>query len=99
MSENLSHALMISCSGGSRPSDKGGKGGGGHPDPKIREVGSLKENYLWPFGPQFGLKIRDPSPGSATVVTFMYKTTVICNFFFQIKRSFSISNLFQLGLF
>ena len=62
LSENLSDSLMISCSGGSRPSDKGRRGGGGgHPDPEIREVDSLTKNYLWPFGPQFGLKIRGSS--------------------------------------
>ena len=53
-------------SDGSRPSDKGGarssrpwdKGGGG---------GSQK-NFFRPFGPQFSLKIRGPSPGSDTAV-------------------------------
>ena len=42
-------------------------GGGGHPDPEIR--GGLKKNFFWPFGPQFGLKIRGgpgPFPGSHT---------------------------------
>ena len=34
-------------SGGSRPSDKGGEGGG------------LKKILFWPFGPQFGLNIRE----------------------------------------
>ena len=62
-------------SGGSRPSDKGGRGGrgGGHPDPEIKAGGAgvSKKNFQ-PFGPQFGLKIRGgpappgPSPGSAT---------------------------------
>ena len=59
-------------SGGSRPSDKGGRGGG-HPDPEIKAGGAgvSKKNFQ-PFGPQFGLKIRGgpappgPSPGSAT---------------------------------
>ena len=38
-------------------------GGGGHPDPEIREgVRSLKKLFR-PFGPQFGLKIKgSPSP-------------------------------------
>ena len=59
--------FQVSCR--SRPSDKGGEGGG-HPEPEIRGV--LKETFFAPFGPHFGLKIRgDPSPpgpfpGSAT---------------------------------
>ena len=43
-------------SGGSRPTDKGGVGGGGaggHPDPDIREGGGLQKNFF-----RFGLKIR-----------------------------------------
>ena len=41
------------CSGGSRPSGKGGGGGGepGHPDPKIRGGGGLKNFFFRPFGP------------------------------------------------
>ena len=56
----------ILISGGSRPSDNGG---GSHPDPEIRG-GGLKKFFFWPFGAQFGLKIRRApglSPGSATV--------------------------------
>ena len=40
------------------------RGGPGHPDPDIRWVGAgvgvsgLKKKLFWPFGPQFGLKIR-----------------------------------------
>ena len=85
LSENLSDVLMISCSGGSRPSDKGAGAGGvwGHADPEIREVGSLTKNYLWPFGPQFGLKIRVSSPASAAVMTFMYKTKFYLISFFR----------------
>ena len=47
------------------------RGGPGHPDPEIRG-GGLQKNTFWPFGPQFGLKIREggappgPSPRSAT---------------------------------
>ena len=62
---NLS-TLTQTTSGGSRPSDKEeglviqtlSWGGGG----------SLKKTFFWPFGPQFGLKIRGgrPSPGAAT---------------------------------
>ena len=39
-------------SGGSRPSDKGGAGGGaegGHPDPEIRGPG-FQKNYFRPLG-------------------------------------------------
>ena len=35
----------------------GGEGGAGHPDPEIE--GGLKKNFFQPFGPQFGLKIRE----------------------------------------
>ena len=38
-------------SGGSRPTDK--RGGGGHPDPDIREGGGLQKTFF-----RFGLKIR-----------------------------------------
>ena len=47
--------LQISRGQSSRPWDKGGPG--------------LKKKFFWPFGPQFGLKIRGrrgASPGSAT---------------------------------
>ena len=43
------------------------RGEPGHPDPEIRG-GGLKKKSFRPFGPQFGLKIRGPSPGSATAV-------------------------------
>ena len=35
-------------------------GGPGHPDPKIRGGGEacLPKEFFWPFGPQFGPKIR-----------------------------------------
>ena len=39
-----------SCSGGSRPSDKGVGGGGGHADPEIRGP-ALKENKEGPLPP------------------------------------------------
>ena len=51
------------------------RGGGSHSDPKISgRGGSLKKIFFWPFGPQFGLKIRGrpgvpgPYPGSATAI-------------------------------
>ena len=43
------------CSGGSRPSDKGG--GGGHPGPEIRGRDGVQKNFFRFFGPQVGLKI------------------------------------------
>ena len=48
---------MDSCSGGFRPSDKGG---GSHTDPEIwgGGVAGLQKNFFWLFGPQFGLKIK-----------------------------------------
>ena len=33
------------------------RGGGGHPDPEIREGGQFSKNVFWPFGPQFSPKI------------------------------------------
>ena len=46
--------------------------GGGHPDPEIRRGPGLQKNFLRPFVPHFGRKIRGepgfpgPSPRSAT---------------------------------
>ena len=40
----------------------------GHPGPEIRGGGGSQKTFFRPFGPQFGLKIRGPSPGSATAV-------------------------------
>ena len=50
---------------------RGGGGGGGHPEGGA----SLPKNFFWPFGPQFGLKIRAGQagppgmPGSATATS------------------------------
>ena len=41
---------MYVCSGGFRPSDKGGEGGGGHPDPDIRGGAGLKKIFFGPSG-------------------------------------------------
>ena len=58
--------FLSKISGGSRPSDKGGRGGGSYLDPETRGRGSLKKSFQ-PFWPQFGLKIRGggPSPGNS----------------------------------
>ena len=48
----------------------GAGGGGGHPDPEIREGGLDKKDFR-AFGPQFGPNVRGdtgPFPGSATAV-------------------------------
>ena len=37
-------------------------GGGGHADPEIRVWGTVSIKFFWPFGPQFGLKIRGSGP-------------------------------------
>ena len=42
------------------PSEKGG--GAGHPDPEMGGRGGLQKNTFRPFGPQFGLKIREGVP-------------------------------------
>ena len=62
-------ATMITYSGRSRPSDKGG--GEQSSRPWDKGVGLVsKKKFCQSFGPQFGLKIRagqpDPSPGSTT---------------------------------
>ena len=36
-----------------------GGGGGGHPDPEIRGAPGLPNFSFRPFGPQFGLKIKE----------------------------------------
>ena len=45
-----------------RPSDKGGGGVAGHPDPEMGGgeggFGGRAKIFFRPFGPQFGLKIR-----------------------------------------
>ena len=46
-----------------RRSRGAGGGGVGYPDPEIRGRGSVSKFFFRPFGPQFGLKIREaPSP-------------------------------------
>ena len=58
-------------SAGSRPSDKGG-GGGGHPDPEIRGRGPVSKKYFWALRASFSSKNKvegggGASPGSSTV--------------------------------
>ena len=53
------------------------RGGPGHLDPEIEEGGEgARKIFVWPFGPQFGLKMErggggrhswGPSPGSTTL--------------------------------
>ena len=45
------------------------RGGPGHRDPEIEEVGEgARKIFVWPFGPQFGLKMewggRGGTPGA-----------------------------------
>ena len=72
---HVEHSIVLTLkitSGGSRPSDKGRTGGGGHPNPEIRVEGRSQKTFSRPFGPQFGPKIKGglgspgPSPGSPT---------------------------------
>ena len=49
--------VIITTSGGSTPSERGG-GGSGHPDPEIRGGPGLKKIFFWLFGSRSGLKIR-----------------------------------------
>ena len=49
---------MVFYSGGSRPSDNGGEGGG-HPDPELSGGrGGLQNIFFRPVGPQFRQEIR-----------------------------------------
>ena len=57
--------IIIIYSGESRPSDKGGGVGGGHPDPEIMEGPGLKNFFLKNKGGG-GRPPPGPSPGSAT---------------------------------
>ena len=42
---------------------RGVGGGAGHPDPEMGGGGGSPKKYFQPFGPQFGLKIREvPRP-------------------------------------
>ena len=40
----------------------GGGGWVGYPDPEIRGGPGLQKNVLWPFRPQFGIKISGGGP-------------------------------------
>ena len=55
---NVSVGIILSwlCSGGSKPSDRGG---GGHPDPDIRGGGG--RSFSFSFNPSFSLVPRSPS--------------------------------------
>ena len=68
--------LELVHSAGFRPWDVGGGGGGGG---ERRSGAGLQKKYFWPFGPQFGLKIRGGghlghSAGSATGSYLVYVT-------------------------
>ena len=57
----IAHFNPPNYSGGSRPSDKAGGGGGeggGQPDPEISGGPGLQKKFFLLFGPHFGLKIR-----------------------------------------
>ena len=42
-------------------------GGPGHLDPEIEEVGEgARKIFVWPFGPQFGLKMERGGGGGGT---------------------------------
>ena len=62
------NSIKLKASGGSRPLDKvgggGGRGWGGHSDPQIRKNPVSKKTFL----AQFGLKIKGKSdPGEARI--------------------------------
>ena len=43
------------------------RGGPGHRDPEIEEVGEgARKIFVWPFGPQFGLKMERGWGGGGT---------------------------------
>ena len=58
---------MTFCSGGPRPSDKGGGEVPGHPDPEIRGGPGLKFFLVWSKN-MGGASPPGPSSGSATVL-------------------------------
>ena len=58
---HVEHSIVLTLkitSGGSRPTDKGRRGGGGHPNHEIRVEGRSQKTFSQPFGPPFGPKIR-----------------------------------------
>ena len=56
-----------------------GGGEGGHPDPEIG--GEAPKNFFWPFGSQFGQKIRGapgyPGPSSRSATAFSLDCVLI----------------------
>ena len=76
---------------------RGGGGKGrrlGHPDPEIRGAVS---NFFWPFGPQFGLKIRGgPRSPAPALVPPQFKASHTCfevGFFLLISKRTSTGYL------
>ena len=53
---------QMQFSGRFRPSDKGVPG---HPDPDKSGRPGLQKKHFWPFGPQFGLKLKGGGPSQA----------------------------------
>ena len=83
---NSIYKIYTLYSGGSRPSDKRGGGGGRGAVIQTLRIGGARsqKNFFRPFGPQFGLKISavgggGPSPGPATVhyVFSFYKSIIV----------------------
>ena len=85
--------------GAAPPRGGGGGGGGGHPDPEIRKGPGLQKNFLRPFEPHFGRKIRGepgfpgPSPGSATGTRWELAQEPTVAFFFSVMTEESPSSL------
>ena len=75
----------------SRPSDNGGGGVSGHPDPEIGRGWS--QNFFSPFGPQFGLKIRVGRGGGPSLDPPLKFSRLISIHFLHLIKHQSISSL------
>ena len=74
---------MVLVSGGSWPSDKGGR----HPDPVIGGGGAVFKIFFRLFGPQFGLKIRGiRAPRAPPLDPSLLAKRVTTDFFLDNKR-------------
>ena len=83
---HVEHSIVLTLkitSGGSRPTDKGRRGGGDHPNQEIRVEGRSQKTFSRPFGPPFGPKIRwgwvprDP-PLDPPLVTVIQCSVLLC---------------------
>ena len=70
--------IILLCIAGSRPLDGWGGGGGS----------GLQKNIFWPFGPQFGLKIRGEGgvpPLDPSLLQILSKNVVVAESSYQMS--------------